>query len=135
MSDSCQIAQKNTVRVLVVDDYPDMVSLVEEILSDACYEVENALDGHECLEKLERFDPDVILLDIMMPGMSGWELLEQMKEHHICERAKVIVIAANALTEEDLRRKEFAKVVAYLRKPFFVGELLDELDSVLDGEG
>ena len=65
-------------RILVVDDDPGIVELVSRGLKRAEYEVETAIGGEECLAKYDDFDPDMVLLDIMMPDINGWDVLKKL---------------------------------------------------------
>ncbi|MFC2154511.1 two-component system response regulator [Candidatus Altiarchaeota archaeon] len=78
-------------KILVVDDDPDTVDLISIILSDSGYTVSTALSGKDALEKLEHEIPDLVLLDLMMPGMDGWSVLQAMKDKGITEKVKVSI--------------------------------------------
>ncbi|WP_239061125.1 HD domain-containing phosphohydrolase [Desulfovibrio sp. JC022] len=101
--------------VLIVDDNNLNIDLMVEVLKDQ-YSLQVALDGQRCLELLENFTPDIILLDVMMPGMDGYELCRRLKSNSVT--AKIPVIFITARTQEDNEAKGFAcGAVDYIAKP------------------
>lgn len=108
---------------LIVDDDPGSVSMVSEALEDSGTTVIVARDGQRALDLLERVDPDVILLDAMMPGMDGFETCRRMKSAPVMTDAPVIFMTG--LTgSEDVRRGLQAGGVDYVTKPVKVDELI-----------
>jgi DNA-binding response OmpR family regulator len=105
------------VSVLIVDDETDIREAVAELLAEEGYEVHDAGDGAEALRKARAFHPDVVLLDLMMPGMSGWEFCAQRKGDPELERIPIIVLSA-------LGRVQGIDAAGYLQKPFELDELL-----------
>ncbi|MBU1140379.1 MAG: response regulator, partial [Proteobacteria bacterium] len=114
-------------KVLIVDDEPINVKLIEEILE---YEDEftcrTAINGEEALSILDNYYPDIILLDIMMPGMSGYETCRRIKNEKKHKFAKVLMISGKAMVEERLAGYE-AGADDYITKPFIDDELLAKL--------
>ncbi len=104
-------------RVLVVDDERDIRQAMAEVLADEGYQVEDAEDGASALAKLRAFHPSVVLLDLMMPGMNGWEFREAQKTDP--ELSKIPVIVVSALTPNGGVEAE-----EYLQKPFDLEDLL-----------
>jgi DNA-binding response OmpR family regulator len=106
--------------VLIVEDDPDLLALEEAILSDAGYRVASAADGLEALERVEREMPGLILLDMRMPRMNGWEFAREFRARHgnVCPIA-VITAAENAR----LRAQEI-QADAWLEKPFDLDDVL-----------
>jgi len=115
-------------KVMIVDDDPDIVELIEEILSMAGYETITAYSGEECIERLKE-NPDLILLDIMMPGMDGWETLERIRE--IDKNTPVIMVTAKQPTFT-IVRSGASKINGYLVKPFTHAALLNIVSDVLE---
>ena len=116
----------------VVDDDESMRFILKLILERAGYDVVEAESGEECLEKFDSIRPDLILLDINMPGISGWDVCKQIKE-----RIPAILVPISMLsgmeTEEDLRRSfEYAHADAHLKKPIDRKELLDTIKILLE---
>lgn len=118
--------------ILVVDDEPDILETISEILNLEGYAVFTARNGNECLEKLDDIIPDIILLDIMMPGLTTKEILDQIEQDERLKDTKIIFITAVGMTEaekEELLSRE--KVVDFIQKPFELDELLSKIKAVL----
>ena len=121
-------------RIMVVDDDEDIVELINDALSFAGYTVETALNGEECLRKIESFGPNLILLDIMMPGMDGWSVLEELKERGLCETTNIVMLTAKYLTEKDTKREAFDELVHYIHKPISIKGLVQEVENIFLAE-
>ncbi len=110
-------------RVLVVDDNEVIRQLIAVNLQLEGFEVHQAVDGRDCLERAEEVRPHVITLDVMMPRLDGWVTATRLRENAGTREAKVVLITARA-QGEDLRRGEELGVDAYLTKPFDPNELI-----------
>ena len=94
---------ENKARIMVVDDSVYMRELIEDILLDKGYEVMQAADGSEMLEKIEKFDPQIVFMDVVMPNQNGIEITNLLKEKHpdikivICSAHNNIAIQKKAL--------------------------------------
>ena len=104
-------------RVLVVDDDEVIRQLIAVNLTLEGFEVETAVDGRECLEKVAEVRPDVITLDVMMPRLDGWVTATQLRRNPETSGIKVVLITARA-QEDDRDRGRQIGVDAYLTKPF-----------------
>jgi len=116
----------------VVDDDESIRLMLRLMLARAGYDVVEAESGEECLEKFDSIRPDLILLDIKMTGINGWDVCKQIKE-----RIPAILVPISMLsgmkTEEDLRRSfEYAHADAHIKKPFDRRELLDTVKILLE---
>ena len=109
-------------RILIVDDSEMNLEVLEHLLEDD-YELESAASGEECLQKLTAFSPDLVLLDIMMPGMSGYETCRRIKSSPVGDFTQVILISGKASTAERLEGYQ-AGADDYVIKPFDHDELL-----------
>src|SRR5437762_6789627 len=98
-------------RVLIVDDDARLVFVMQEVLGDAGYETKVAPDGHAAIQRLSTFAPDVIVLDLMMPHLSGYDVLGWLKENDF---AIPVVVAT---TDDDSRARDLGAAVK-LTKPF-----------------
>jgi two-component system, sensor histidine kinase and response regulator len=109
-------------RVLIVDDEPSNVAILEEILEDG-FTVATATNGEEALRLAADFQPDMFLLDIMMPGIDGYETCRRIRQNPDLKFAKVILVSAKAMLSERLKGYE-AGADDYITKPFDHTELL-----------
>lgn len=110
-------------RVLVVDDDEVIRQLIAVNLQLEGFEVETAIDGQECLDKVAEVRPDVITLDIMMPRLDGWVTAIKLREDPTTRDVKVVLITARA-QDEDVTRGHELGVDAYVTKPFDPAELI-----------
>ena len=112
-------------KVLIVDDHETNVAILQELLEEQ-YELTTARSGEESLEKIQNFDPDVVLLDIMMPSMDGYETCKQIKSNPKNDLTQIILVSARASVESRLKGY---KVGAddYIVKPFDNDELLAKI--------
>ena len=114
-------------KVLIVDDNPDILSLLRANLRAAGFDTDEALNGEEALRRIEESPPDVILLDLMMPVLDGWGVLEALKDRP--DRPPIIVVTA-AEFAEGVDRANRLGVTAYVTKPFNVAGLVDLVTSI-----
>jgi putative two-component system response regulator len=112
-------------RILIVDDCPINIRILEELLGED-YELDSALDGEECLAKLRQFGPELVLLDIMMPGIDGYEVCRRIKEGPLGSFTQVILVSGRASTAERLRGYEVG-ADDYVVKPFDHDEFLAKI--------
>jgi len=121
-------------RILVVDDEEDILHFLELVLGDKGYEVTTAANGHEALARAQADRPDLILLDIMMPQMDGWEVLKLLRVDE--ETATLPVAMLSARTEAQDRVQGLQEgAVDYICKPFALQELLGKIDSIFEAAG
>ncbi len=111
-------------RVLVVDDDSVIRQLITVNLELEGFEVDTAVDGQDCLDKVKQVAPDVITLDIMMPRLDGWEAAGRLRADPETAGIKVVLLSARA-QEADLERGSRMGVDAYLTKPFDPDELIE----------
>jgi two-component system, sensor histidine kinase and response regulator len=116
-------------RILVIDDAPDIRDLLQTVLEQEGYEVITAPDGRSALKQIMRTEPDLILLDLFMPIMNGYEFIEQLRQRDQHNRSIPIML----LTAHKLSQQEFERlgVVSYLQKPFRQKELLKKISGLL----
>jgi len=123
----------NNRHILCIEDEPEMIELVRLILERKGYRVTGALGGEKGLEELRKEKPDLILLDLMMPDMDGWEVYRQMKADPNLANIPVIVVTAKAQSIDKVLGLHIAKVEDYVTKPFGPQELLDSIIKVFGG--
>lgn len=117
--------------VVCVEDEPEMIDLVKLILGRKGFELIGAVGGREGLETVRRLKPDLVLLDLMMPDMDGWEVYQQMKADDELKNIPVIVVTAKAQSIDKVLGLHIAKVDDYVTKPFGPQELLQSVNKVL----
>jgi len=117
-------------RILIVDDDPDIIETVRYALENDGHEVLVARDGNQGLAMAEREDPDLIILDMMMPKRSGFLVMEKLRRSS-GDPHKIIMITAN----EGNRHKAYAEMLGvddYIRKPFNMDQLLESVSRLLE---
>jgi DNA-binding response OmpR family regulator len=118
-------------RLAYIEDEAEMIDLVRLILGRRGYTVLGANGGREGLELVRKELPDLVLLDLMMPDMDGWDVYHQMKSEELTRDIPVIVITAKALNIDKVLGLRIAKVEDYIAKPFSPQELLQRVEQVL----
>jgi DNA-binding response OmpR family regulator len=114
-------------RVLIIDDDPDMIRLLKLTVRGAGMDVTGALNADEALAKCVRHPPDLLLLDLMMPEVDGWETLKQLRK---ITNAPVVVVSAKG-TKEDVVEGLDTGVDDYITKPFYPPEVVSRVKAVL----
>jgi len=116
-------------RVLLVDDNEEILDAVRIALEEHGYEVLTARDGAEGMMRAERDEPDLIVLDVVLPKRSGFSVLDHLRRGHF-RVTPIIMLTAS----DEQRHRDFAASCganAYISKPFDMGELLSEVDTLL----
>ncbi|MCP4650834.1 MAG: response regulator [PVC group bacterium] len=118
-------------KILVVDDEHDMVTILKARLEKRGFAVVSAYDGAEGLEKIDEENPDLIILDIIMPKMDGYTVIKELKKRSMKEGSSLIPVIV--LTAKDKMQDLFAMegVTDYIIKPFEVPELLDKINKLI----
>jgi DNA-binding response OmpR family regulator len=118
-------------KVVYIEDEAEMIDLVRLILSRKGYEVIGANGGREGLDAIRQKLPDLVLLDLMMPDMDGWDVYQQMKSVEATRDIPVIVITAKAQSIDKVLGLHIAKVDDYISKPFSPQELVESVEKVV----
>ncbi len=118
------------VTILLVEDNVDNRIIMKAWLEHAGFQVLLAGDGGASLMVAQAMVPDVILMDVALPGMDGWDAATQLKAHPLTSAIPIIALTALALPE-DRRRASEAKVDGYLTKPVALSRVLEEVERVL----
>ncbi len=116
-------------KIMVVDNEPDIVDLTRTVLELGGYQVVTAYSGEECLRNLEKDKVDLVLLDIMMPGMSGWDVFNRINK-----KSNQIKVAFMSVLEISDKRKQVLLdegLADYIMKPFDKETLLNRVDKIL----
>ena len=117
--------------ILCVEDEPEMIDLMRLILGRRGFEVKGANGGVEGLKMVKDEMPDLVLLDLMMPDMDGWEVYQQMKADEKTKNIPVIVVTAKAQSIDKVLGLHIAKVDDYITKPFSPQDLMNSVEKVL----
>ncbi|HET9762013.1 MAG TPA: response regulator [Casimicrobiaceae bacterium] len=118
-------------RVLVADDEPSIVTAVEFLLRREGYEVEIARDGREALELIEASPPDLVVLDVMMPQKSGYEICRSIRGRDDWRHIKVIMLSAKGRDAEVTKGMALG-ADAYVTKPFSTRDLVARVNTLLE---
>ncbi len=118
-------------KVIVIEDDPEMINLVKLILKKEGFDVTGAMGGRDGLDAIEHLKPDLVLLDLMMPDIDGWEVYQTMKANEQMKGIPVIIITAKAQSIDKVLGLHIAKVDDYITKPFSPNELVASVRRVL----
>lgn len=122
------------LRALVVDDSPTVVAVLRKMLRQNHYQVSDAGDAERGLELARAEPPDLVFLDIVLPGMSGFEALRQLRREPATAAVPVIMISGNAQATEQFYVQRIG-ADDFLRKPFSRAEVFASVERLLDGAG
>jgi DNA-binding response OmpR family regulator len=121
-------------KVVCIEDELEMIELVKLILGRNKFDVVGAVGGQEGLDRISETKPDLVLLDLMMPEMDGWEVYQKMKASEEMRDIPVIVVTAKAQSIDRVLGLHIARVNDYITKPFGPQELLDSVERVLQSK-
>jgi DNA-binding response OmpR family regulator len=117
-------------RILIADDEPNIVASLEFLMEQGGYEVMAVADGHAALAAVASFAPDLVLLDVMMPGRSGYEVCERLKGDPATRGIKVVMLSAKGRDVEVAKGLDLG-ADAYVTKPFSTRELAARIREML----
>jgi len=117
-------------KILIVDDEEDIVEMLQLRLEANGFDVDSASNGRDGIDKAAEIEPDLILLDVMMPIMTGYEACKELKSRDDLKSIPVLMLSARAL-EKDEKQGEAVGADAYVSKPYTFDELLDEINALL----
>ena len=118
--------------ILVVDDSTTNVVLLEAILDEKGYKIETALNAKEAYALIEKSTPDLILLDLLMPKISGFDFLKEIRKNEKTKNTPVIVVSA-LTDEENIEKIMGMGAIDFVKKPIDLQYLVDKVESVLLG--
>ena len=119
--------------VLIADDEPNIVISLEFLLEQAGYRVLVAHDGQEALEAIRRQPPDLVLLDVMLPRLSGFDVCQKIRENPDWQHMRIVMLTAKG-REVEISKGLALGANAYITKPFSTQELLVQIDAQLAAE-
>ena len=117
-------------RVLIADDEPNILTALEFLLKRAGYDVRTAINGEEALALVESYAPDLVLIDIMMPGKSGYEVCQRIRERSDWRHIKIVMVTAKG-REAEISKGLSLGADLYVTKPFSTQELIAAVDRLL----
>jgi DNA-binding response OmpR family regulator len=117
-------------KVLIADDEPNIVTSLEYLMTKSGYDVEIARTGEEALAKVASFMPDLVLLDVMMPRRSGYEVCQKMREREEWRHIKIVMLSAKG-REAEVSKGLSLGADAYVTKPFSNRELIARVGELL----
>jgi DNA-binding response OmpR family regulator len=126
------MTDKAAKRILCIEDEQEMIDLIRLILGRRGFDVKGASGGTEGLKMVRQEIPDLVLLDLMMPDLDGWEVYQQMKADEKTRNIPVIVVTAKAQNIDRVLGMHIAKVDDYITKPFSPQDLLNSVEKVLE---
>jgi CheY-like chemotaxis protein len=124
------MAKSASRSILVVDDDPEIVTLLSTRLTKRGYKVSTANDGSSALELVKRERPDLVLLDVMMPGKSGWEVARALKQDPATERVKIVMVTAIGERTNEITAPIYG-ADAHVDKPFEFEKLEQVIGDLL----
>jgi two-component system alkaline phosphatase synthesis response regulator PhoP len=134
MFEFMQLKKKSRrAKILVVDDEPNIVQTLQDRLEMNDYKVVTATNGQAGLEKAMSEQPDIILLDVIMPIMDGLEMLERLRKNESTKHLPVIMLTARS-QNQDITRANSYGIEDYVVKPFDLSELLEKIESILENK-
>lgn len=117
--------------ILVVDDSTTNIVLIDAILSGKGYQIETALSAEDAFTRIERKLPDLILLDLLMPKISGFDFLERLRKDKKTEKTPVIIVSALTDNENIMKIKKFG-TLDFINKPVDIQYLVDKVGEILN---
>jgi len=121
---------ESKIKLLIVDDEQKNINILLEILEfEEQYTIQSALSGDDCLAMIPDFSPDILLLDLMMPGTDGYEVCRQVRDNPAYNSMKIVILSGRAMQDEIARGLAMG-ADNYLSKPFGMNELLETLKKL-----
>jgi CheY-like chemotaxis protein len=120
----------NRPRILIVEDYDDAREMYRDYLEFSGFQVDTARDGHEALEQARRHNPDLVLMDLSLPGLDGWEATRILKKDPATSHLMVVALSAHALSAEGDRARA-AGCDGFIAKPCLPHDLVDQITEIL----
>jgi DNA-binding response OmpR family regulator len=121
----------NKKRILCIEDEAEMIELMRLVLEREGFEVLGAVGGEQGLQAMKLAKPDLVLLDLMMPGVDGWDVYRQMRADKELSYIPVVIVTAKAQSVDKVLGLQVAKVDDYITKPFGPKELITSIQRVL----
>lgn len=118
-------------KILLVDDEPNIIMALEYTLRKNDYDIFIARDGEEAITLAEQLKPDLVILDIMMPKVDGYEVLEHLRAHETLQKTTQTIIISAKQKESDVQKALNLGAKEYIKKPFSMKKLLNTVSELL----
>jgi DNA-binding response OmpR family regulator len=118
-------------KILLVEDDPFLVDIYNTKLSSSGFKVEVANDGKECIDKLNEFNPDLVILDIVLPNMDGWEVLNQIRSNDKFKNLKVVILSNLGQKTEVERGLNLGVTKYFIKAHYTPGEIIEEIKKII----
>lgn len=118
-------------RVVCIEDEPEMIDLLRLILTREGYEFIGARGGMRGLLAVQNFQPDIVLLDLMMPDMDGWQVYDRLKRDEKTRQIPVIIVTARAQSDAKLLEMRVSREAQFIMKPFSAAQLVELMRKML----
>jgi CheY-like chemotaxis protein len=122
-------------KIMLVDDEPDVIYLIKKILEREGYEVVEVYNGKDCLERVEGENPDLIVLDVMMPGIDGWEVSRTLKTRENTKNIPIVMLTVRVSEDSVEKSFKYAHADGHIGKPVNTEKMLNTLKWVLENRG
>jgi CheY-like chemotaxis protein len=123
-----------SARIMIIDDNPVIVELLQRKLGRAGYEVLGCVESEQAVEQCAKKEPDLVILDILMPGISGWEVMKGLKGNP--DTAAIPVIISTVKNRpEDVDKGKDLQAADYIAKPYVFSDLLNMVESIIGPAG
>lgn len=116
-------------KILIIEDQPLIVELIEMVLKPRGYEVFHTGDGRKALDLIHEIRPDLILLDVMLPGMDGYSIQSKLLEDEDSKHIPIVIVTSKTQVEEVFQTS--ANVFGFVAKPFSVSDLIQKIEAAL----
>jgi len=118
-------------RIMIVDDDPDILIAIRKIFEEEGFEVFTVDSGMDCIKELERGFKGVILMDIMMPFMDGWDTIEEISKRGLCKNVVISIITANGTPDHEKMKGLQTYIYDYIIKPFDIDQLISNVKDMM----
>ena len=118
------------LKILLIEDDPEMIFVLSNILKEENYEVQSVTDGQQAMEKVENFKPDVIVTDVMIPKIDGWKLCKKFKENPLTSGIPILVLTGKSEEISELMSYECG-ADEYISKPFQNNDIINSLKRLI----
>lgn len=119
--------------VVYIEDEPELIQLVSLILERGGFNPIGAMGGYEGLETVQRVKPDLVLLDLVMPDISGWDIYQHLKSDEALQDIPIVVVSVMREWMNEIGHRQMKEISGCIAKPFLPAELLEVIHRSLDG--